>query len=179
MSTHNQDDTPKEKGLQPEDSGIKAQPVLMFLIILGISTATVFFIIKGLLWGFAKLDEMNPQTPATLVSAPDNRILPPEPRLQGAPGPGSTGTKNAESQLPLDEMKAYREQVEKKVKGYGWINKESGIAHISIDRAKEIVAEKGLPIRSEAAIAEIETAAEARKATLSADSSGGRLIKKQ
>jgi hypothetical protein len=177
MSTNHHDD--HNQKLQPEDSGIKAQPILTFLIILGVSTAAVFFIVKGLLWGFAKMDERNPQTPATLVSAPNNRKLPPEPLLQGAPGPGSTETKDVATQLPLDEMKTYRAQVEAKAIGFGWVNKETGVAHISIERAKDIVAEKGLPLRPEAAITELERAAATRKVTLNADSSGGRVIQRQ
>lgn len=175
MSTSHHDD--HNQNLHPEDSGIKAQPVMTFLIILAISTAAVFFIVKGLLWGFAKMDERNPPTPATLVNAPNNRKLPPEPLLQGAPGPGSTDTKDVATQLPLDEMKTYKAQVEAKAAGFGWVNKEAGVAHISIERAKEIVAEKGLPLRPESAITELERAAAMRKVTLNADSSGGRVIK--
>ncbi len=175
MSTSHHDD--HNQNLHPEGSGIKAQPIMTFLIILAISTAAVFFIVKGLLWGFAKMDERNPPTPATLVNAPNNRKLPPEPLLQGAPGPGSTDTKDVATQLPLDEMKTYKAQVEAKAAGFGWVNKEAGVAHISIERAKEIVAEKGLPLRPESAITELERAAAMRKVTLNADSSGGKVIK--
>jgi hypothetical protein len=162
MSTHSHDD----HNLHPEDSGIKPQPILMFLVILTISTAAVFVIIKGTMWGLAKMEEMNPQTPATLVNAGE-RKLPPEPRLQGAPGAGSTATKDVPTDLPLDEW----------VKGYGWVNKEAGVAHITIERAKDLIVEKGLPLR-EAGVAELEKAAETRKAVLNAGPNAGRMIKK-
>ena len=173
MSEHN------DHNLHPEGSGINAKPVLMFLIILGISTAAVFVIIKGLLWGFAKMDEMNPPSPATVV-ATDERKLPPEPRLQGAPTTGSTATTEVVSPLPLDEMKIYREQVEKKVASYGWVNKDAGVARIPIERAKELIVEKGLPMSPDAAApAAIEKAAAVRKQMLNSDASAGRGIGRQ
>lgn len=174
MSTQSHD----EHNLHPESSGIKAQPILMFLVILTVSTAAVFVIIKGLLWGFARMDTMSPQTPATMVSS-DARKLPPAPRLQGAPGAGSTATKDAPSELPLVELADYNRKVNERIKGYGWVNKEAGVAHIDIERAKALIVERGLPMRSDASIAEIEKAAEARKAMMNADSSAGRMIKKQ
>ena len=172
MSDHND-----HNNLHPEGSGINAKPVLMFLIILGISTAAVFVIVKGLIWGFAKMEQANPATPTTLVKS-DARVLPPEPRLQGAPTSGSTSTTNVASQLPLDEMKTYRKQVEEKAASYGWVNKEAGVAHIPIERAKELVAEKGLPMSSEATAAAVEKAAAVRRQMMNSDSSAGRNIGK-
>ncbi len=172
MATHD------EHNLHPESSGIKAQPILMFLVILTVATAAVFVIIKGLLWGFAKMDTMNPQTPATMMSS-DARKLPPEPRLQGAPGAGSAAGKDVPTELPLEEMKTFQNQANAKSGSYGWVNQQAGVAHIPIERAKALIVEQGLPMRPDASIAEIERAAEARKALMNADSSAGRMIKKQ
>ena len=182
MSTHN-DHTPQN--LHPEGSVIKAQPILMFLVILTVATALVFVVIKAALWGLAKMETtMTPQTPATLIGA-DARKLPPEPRLQGAPSTGSAASKDVPSQLPLVEMAEYKKQVEKKITSYGWYNKDAGVAHIPIERAKELIAEEagkenngklGMLPNS---VAEIEKAAEARKAMLSADANAGHMIKKQ
>lgn len=173
MSEHN------DHNQQPEDSRITAQPILLFLIILGISTAAAFVVVKGVMWGLGKMDEMNPPVPATVVST-DERKLPPEPRLQGAPTTGSTATSEVVSPLPLEEMRIYREQVEKKVSSYGWINKEAGVARIPIDRAKELIAEKGLPASTNPAVtAGIEKAAAVRKQMLNSDSNAGRSIARQ
>ncbi|MDX2032938.1 MAG: hypothetical protein SF339_19835 [Blastocatellia bacterium] len=173
MSEHN------DHNLHPEHSRITAQPILMFLIILGISTAAVFVIVKGVIWGMDKMAASNPPSPATAV-ATEERKLPPEPRLQGAPTTGSTATTDVVSPLPLDDMKIYREQVEQKVSSYGWVNKEAGVARIPIDRAKELIAEKGLPTSADAAAAAgIEKAAAVRKQMLNSDSSAGRGIARQ
>jgi hypothetical protein len=184
MSAHSHNDH-NDPNLHPEGSVIKAQPILMFLIILTIATAGAFFLVKGMLWGLAKVETtMTPQTPATMVGG-DTRKLPPEPRLQGAPTTGSTAGTDTASQLPLVEMAEYRKQMEKKVTGYGWVNKEAGVAHIPIERAKEMIAEEAgkenngrlgmLP----GSVAELEKAAEARKSMMNMDSSAGNMIKKQ
>jgi hypothetical protein len=149
----------------------------MFLIILGVATAFVFVIVKGLEWGFDKMDEANQGTKATAIEG--QRKLPPAPRLQGAPDAGSTTKSDVPSMLPLEEMKVYRDQVEERTKSYG-VDKKTGASYIPIERAKELVAEKGLPEMTSPSIAEeMKRAEAARKQMLNADASAGRTIKKQ
>ncbi|MBO0799717.1 MAG: hypothetical protein J2P31_12925, partial [Blastocatellia bacterium] len=102
--------------LKPESSGIKPKPIIMFLVILAVSTIMVFFIVKGLLYGFKKFDEANQVQPVTALPEGRERKLPPEPRLQGAPG-----MDNQLTALPLEEMKEYREKVNEKATSYGWV----------------------------------------------------------
>jgi hypothetical protein len=159
MSTHDHD----AHNLQPEDSGVKPQPILMFLVILTVSTAAVFIIIKGVLWGLNKAESS----------------FPPEPRLQGAEMPDPKDPNRViPSELPLDDMKTYTKTINDKVNGFGWVNKEAGVAHISIERAKEIIAEKGLPLSPEIRVTEVEKAAAARRLVLNAVSSGGQNLPK-
>jgi hypothetical protein len=54
----------------------------------------------------------------------------PEPRLQLSP--------------PAD-MEAFRAREEGELTTYGWVNKTSGIVRIPIQRAMEILAQRGLP----------------------------------
>jgi hypothetical protein len=56
----------------------------------------------------------------------------PEPRLQTQPVP---------------DLKNFREEEMKKLKGYGWVNKDQGIVSIPIDQAERKLLEKGLPHR--------------------------------
>lgn len=174
MSDHKHDDT---HGLV-EESGVKPKPILVFLAILGVATALVYVIILGVEVGLKKMDDMNPQQPATVVDAGPK--LPPEPRLQGAPEPDPDKPgKTKSSMLPLDDMAAYAQKVNKQAGSYGWVDQQGGVAHIPIDRAKEIIAEKGLPKLSDALIGEIQSAETARKLVLNAGSNGGRSIKSQ
>lgn len=181
MSTHNDHEGHNAHNLEPEDSGIKARPVLAFLIILVVATIFVFILVKGLLYAFNKIDAENQGQPATLVQLPKGQTkLPPEPRLQGAPepDPNNKETGRRPSLLPLDELKAYRNQINEKAESYGWVSKEAGTAHIPIERAKELILEKGLPIiKSETLVDGVQKAEAVRKQAMNADSSAGRNIK--
>lgn len=170
MSTEHKD----QNNLKPESSGIKPKPIIMFLVILTVSTIMVFFIVKGLLYGFKKLDEANQVQPVTALPEGRERKLPPEPRLQGAPG-----TDNQLSALPLEDMKEYREKTNQKANSYGWVVKESGVAHLPLERAKEVIVERGLPVASEKLTEEVQKAEAARKVFLAAESSAGRVLKEK
>ena len=175
MSTHGHDNQGHDQELV-ESSGIKAKPILIFLGALAVATALVFIIIKVMFFGFAKMDEINKPQSATQINTGPK--LPPEPRLQGAPEPDPDKPGDIRrSLLPLDDMAAYRKQINEKVAEYEWVDKQGGIARIPIERAKELITEKGLPSLSPTAIAEIETAEKIRKEVYGSDSSAGRLIK--
>jgi hypothetical protein len=55
---------------------------------------------------------------------------------------------------PGRAMKAMRQQEEARLKRYGWIDQEKGIVHIPIERAIDMLADKGLPARPNKAQAE-------------------------
>ena len=79
------------------------------------------------------------------------------------------GEKNLQINTKLD-MDKYRESSEKQLKGYGWVNKDAGVAHIPIERAMALVVERGLPTRPGAAAAGFGDQA----TSAPQDSSGGR-----
>jgi hypothetical protein len=69
-------------------------------------------------------------TPMIAPSA--GREIPPPPRLQVSP------------QADLAELRAAEER---QLGSYGWIDKERKIARIPIDRAMELISQRGLPAR--------------------------------
>src|SRR5262252_3025000 len=123
MAKHN--DHEDHNNLQPEDSGIKASPVLLFLGILAVATAITFGIVWGVLYGLKKFDTMNKPQPATDLPEGQARKLPPEPRLQGAPDPKATDGK---SLLPQDDLEKYHKEINERAESYGWVDKNGGIA---------------------------------------------------
>ncbi len=178
MSEHNKHHGREPDHEQVESSVLQPKPVLMFLSVLFIATAFVFIVVRGLDWALRKLDEPNQGQAATQV--PTGRQLPPEPLLQGAPGPGSTETKDDPTLLPLEDMARVRKASNDTLNSYGWVDKPGGIARLPIDRAKSVIAEKGLPALPSAAISEeLQKAETVRKEILDAGSSGGRVIKVQ
>jgi hypothetical protein len=65
----------------------------------------------------------------------DARRLPPMPRLQSAPI------------SDLKDMRAAEEQI---LNGYGWVDQANGVVRIPIDRAIDLLAQRGLPTRPQA-----------------------------
>jgi|SRR5262245_28438059 len=164
---------------QVESSALAPRPILLFLVILFVATAFVFFIVKGLDWGLRKLDASTQPQAATQVET-KGRMLPPSPMplLQGAPGRDSTATKDEPTLLPLEDMERVRNESNQKISSYGWVDKPGGIARVPIVRAKNMIAEKGLPSLPSPTISEeLQNAETVRKEVLDAGSSAGRSIK--
>jgi len=158
--------------LKPESSSIQAKPVYAFLGVLAVASAFVFVLIYGLLWALDRQREADQTPPATRVVMPEGmKKYPPEPRLQGAPAP------EGPSLLPLDDWADYKKKMDAAATSYAWVDENSGIARIPLERAKEIVAQEGLPLLSETARQEIELAEATRRKVLGAEASGGRIIR--
>jgi hypothetical protein len=127
-------DTPIVEPSSPrhEQSSLIIRPIVLFgLGLLALSAVT--FASMGWLFDFfatrqAKIDVL----PSPLA---DPRQLPPEPRLQVVPT------------QDLQKMRAAENAV---LQSYDWVDREAGIVRIPIDRAIEVLAEKGLPVRPEA-----------------------------
>src|SRR5262245_47970201 len=66
--------------------------------------------------------------------AVDQPRLPPEPRLQTNP------------RQDLLDLRAREDQV---LNSYSWVDKNTGVVRIPIDRAMELIVERGLPTRQE------------------------------
>ncbi len=62
------------------------------------------------------------------------RQLPPEPRLQVA---------------PRQSLKAMQAEEDAALTSYGWVDQKAGTARIPIDRAMELLTQRGLPTRSQ------------------------------
>jgi hypothetical protein len=165
---------------QVESSSLSPKPVLLFLAVLFIATAFVFFVVKGLDWGLRKLDEKTQGQYATEVKTQDRKLPPsPMPLLQGAPGRDSTATTDKPTDLPLEAMENLRKETDKTLNSYGW-QVEPGIAHIPIDRAKAMIAEKGLPMLPSTTISEeMQKAETVRREVGVAGSNAGRVISVQ
>jgi hypothetical protein len=63
----------------------------------------------------------------------DASKLPPEPRLQ---------------ETPISDLQAMRAAEDRILNSYGWIDKSNGLVRIPIDRAMDLLAQRGLPSRS-------------------------------
>ena len=110
-----------------EDSDVSVRRLFAFaggvvgLVILGVlGSAAVFHF-------FVQHQPLGP--PASPFE--DVRTLPPEPRL--------------ETNAPLD-LKRYRDDQEKVLSTYGWVDQPNGIVRIPVERAMDLLLEKGYPL---------------------------------
>lgn len=55
---------------------------------------------------------------------------------------------------PTTDIENLRASEAQRLNGFGWIDRAQGIAHIPIDRAIDIVAERGLPTRPQTEVSE-------------------------
>jgi len=48
---------------------------------------------------------------------------------------------------PFNDIYALREAENAKLTGYGWVDKEGGVTHIPIERAMDVMLQRGFPVR--------------------------------
>jgi len=99
----------------------------------GIALAFLCILSVGLLYGLYQYFVSREGGPMSrdLVNV-DARRLPPMPRLQSAPI------------ADLKDMRAAEEQI---LTGYGWVDQAHGVVRIPIDRAMDLLAQRGVPTR--------------------------------
>ncbi len=114
-----------------EESDINAWAVGKF----GIGLVFLCIVAVGLLFGLMHYFlTQSTSHPAPAPGLSDNAAnLPPSPRLQTGPV------------LDLKEMQAAEDQI---LNGYGWIDAQHGVVRIPINRAMDLLAQRGLPART-------------------------------
>ena len=118
-----------------EKSDLTVKPVAAFAIVLTVVVAGVLVLILWMLGFFAA-------------------------RLPAPPGAGPTPAKSAavrsgpkEPPLQVDTMRnlwSMRAAEDALVTSYGWVSREAGTVRIPVDRAMELLVERGLPVPSKA-----------------------------
>jgi hypothetical protein len=140
-------------GYERQDIGVSG--VLYFLLGLAVAGLLVFFIVDGLYHFLDKRSEAD-QTPVNplVTNAPaDTRHIPAQYEgnyekylKENFPAP----------QLEVDErgqLNGIRLTEEETLSTYDWIDKNAGTVRIPIDRAMDLIAQRGLPTRQQAASA--------------------------
>ena len=131
-------DETKHHGVAHEASDVSIAAVVQFGIGLLVCTTAICLFLWGLFHYFAVREEKSELPPATRVVGLENK-LPPEPRLQGAPG---------HEVDPIQELKDLRAAEDALLNSYGWVDRNAGITRIPIERAMDKVLQQGLPVRS-------------------------------
>jgi hypothetical protein len=110
-----------------EDSDVRATPVAIFLVSLVFLVLGAFLVVA---WLFSWFETQEAARYRPMVGVAVEPELPPEPRLQPSPV------------RDLMEMRATEEET---LRNYGWVNRQGGIVRVPVDRAMQLVLERGLP----------------------------------
>lgn len=113
-----------------EISDINPRRVALVALTLAAIVIAASLVTYGLFRFFYRSETSARPAPSPLSYAPEP---PPEPRLSVEPG---------------EELKALRAEEDAALKTYGWVDQEKGVVHIPIDRAIDILAQRGLPARA-------------------------------
>lgn len=138
-----------------ELSDVNTKPIFKFgfwmIVIIAGTAVMMWFFFDMLSARDAKNDAPKPVIPNTMSK------LPPEPRLQLAPG---------HEIHPLTEMAEMKAQQRVLLTGYGWVDKGTNTVRVPITEAKRMLLAQGLPIggAADAASAPSDTAGGAKKA---------------
>ncbi|RMD89026.1 MAG: hypothetical protein D6813_11265 [Calditrichaeota bacterium] len=128
MSDHS-----KENNKMPyevRDANVKG--VSIFGLSLFILIVLVFVLMVGMIQ-FFRLTSETKKGVEQPVAVEEEPILPPEPRLQVAP------------EVDLEKLRAEEDSI---LHSYGWVSKEGAVVRVPIDRAIDMLLERGLPVRS-------------------------------
>ncbi len=148
----------EEVEFEQEDLG--ARPILIFLVSLTVFCVLVALLVRGL---YSYLDayenrHQSVQNPLVQGTKADPRLVEPgdiakfpQPRLETN---------------ETIEINKFRLQEEQTLNSYGWVDQEAGVVRIPIDRAMELIAQRGLPTRPQADVAppsDVQTTKEAAR----------------
>jgi hypothetical protein len=127
----NTDPKPAKTNPGYEKRDVNTRGILYFVIALFLLLAATLVSMRSLFGYFYATQPLGPAaSPFT-----SSRALPPEPRLQVR---------------PVEDLNQVRQGQEDLLNSYGWVDRANGKVRIPIDRAMELVAERGLPARQNA-----------------------------
>jgi hypothetical protein len=141
-------------GVEFEHEDLSTRGVFAFMIGLAITAVIIYFIIDGMYSYLDKRERAQVSTMSPLVTSTDVGAR----RIEYAPGKGDyvekTFKENGAPLLEIDERGQLRDFVmkqEEQLNSYGWVDEKAGVAHIPIERAMELMAQRGLPVKPETA----------------------------
>jgi hypothetical protein len=135
----------QEMDFERED--LAPKPILTFLGALAVGCVLVYFILRGM---YSYLDSYENhhqpvQSPLVQQTTADTRTV----------SPGDI-TKFPQPRLEGDERREinnFREQEEETLNSYGWVDQQAGVVRIPIDRAMQLLAQRGLPTQPQSGTA--------------------------
>ena len=143
-------------GYERSDIGVKG--VLYFLLGLAVAGLFTYFIVDGLYWYLDKRSETQqaPVNPLVTNAPADTRHIPDDYPKSAFPDPRLENDERGQ----LNDIRLTEEQT---LSTYDYIDKNAGTVRIPIERAMDLVAQRGLPVRTQGAPAEATAPVQSNK----------------
>jgi hypothetical protein len=106
-------------------------PIVLFGSILVVLTIVVLLLMRGMFSAYSTRVAQSQGQPSPLAAT---RQPPSEPRLQVSPAQDLRETRDAEEAL---------------LYSYGWVDRTTGVVHIPIQQAMELLLQRGIPVQRE------------------------------
>jgi hypothetical protein len=123
-----------EAGYEPDEVGVRG--ILMTAVWLVIVAIVVHLLLWVMMRAFESKEHRADPDRSPVVQS---RQGPPEPRLQPLIELHDT--------TPAQDWELMKAQNQQTLGSYGWVDRDKGVARIPIDRAMQLVAQRGLPVR--------------------------------
>ncbi len=126
---------PVHRDVAYDATDVTPRAVLSFLMYLGLAIVVALLVVW---WSLVLIESRAARfdQPPSPVRQGIKEPEPPEPRLQGVPGHASD---------PQQDLREYLSETQKELSSYGWVDEKAGVAHIPVEDAMRIIADKGLP----------------------------------
>ena len=130
-----------------ERTDLSPRTIIAFLVGLAVFGVLVHFVIAGMLRYMDHAEQMRqtrlgPTMPSLRPTQPDTRSVQPR-DIDQFPEPRLEGNERI-------EINSFRLNEEKLLHSYGYVDQQRGVVRIPIDRAMQLIAERGLPTRPQA-----------------------------
>ena len=138
-----EDDDLFNKETHHESSDVPIRPLFVFI---GIFIAFAFFthaVILFMYKGLAKGERNRAEAPMTAVARPESEKVPHQPLLQPFPRKDKGGEVMPPiTNTPVTDLVEMRQNEDRVLHGYGWVDKQKGIVHVPIEVATEIAVQR-------------------------------------
>ena len=161
MNTLHHDHHADDLGFEHEDLGTR--PVFGFLLSLGVSGILIYYVSWGIFYFLDAYDKKNQQNRSPLIQTESNTRQVQAQKIQRFPEPRLEENERT-------ELDGFRYNEEEKLNSSGW-DQTSGIAHIPIEQAMQMIAQRGLSTTPKAGTVPVAPVNLARAAAAASDTS--------
>jgi hypothetical protein len=162
MTDIHHDEHREELDFERQDLG--SRPIFGFLISLAIFGVLTYYVLWGM-FHFLNAYNLKHQAPVSPMAHTETETRTVTPAtIQQSPAPRLEDDERT-------ELNGFRYHEEEQLNSYGWVDQNAGVVHIPIDRAMQLVAQRGLPTTPKAGAMPLSPVNLARAAAQASDTS--------